>query len=84
MEEINENSIPFFLPKNIPIATKVNIVTALTTEADSPAIRANTHKRKIIQSVFINTPYVILSKGFNKKETSNKITPTCKPETAKM
>ena len=55
------------------MATKVNMVTALTTEAESPAIKANTHNKKMMQSVFKNLPYLILSKGVNRKEINNKI-----------
>ena len=81
---MNENSITYFLLKNNPIARKVNMVTALTTDAERPAIKANVQRRITIQRVFINVPYFILSIGFKRKDKINKIIPTCKPETAKI
>ena len=52
IEEIKENSTTFFRCKDWPIAKKVNMVTALTTDAERPAIKANIHNNKTIHNAF--------------------------------
>ena len=52
IDEIRENVTTFFRCKDCPIAIKVNIVTALKTDADRPAINANIHNNKTIQKAF--------------------------------
>ena len=68
----------------IPIAIAVNIVTALTTDADKPAIIAKNHNNKTIKKILMIFPFLIFSSGFKMKDKINKIIPTCKPETAKI
>ena len=84
MEEINENSMTFFLRKVSPTDKKVNIVTALTTEAESPATKANIQRNKTTKIVLINFPFFSLSKGLKIHDKMSKMIPTCKPETAKI
>ena len=66
-----------------PMATAVNMVTALTTEADNPAINANVQSRKTTTINFIVFLFFNCSKGLNKKFSMSKIIPTCNPETSK-
>ena len=73
-----------FLFIDIATATKENIVTALTTEADKPAIKAKAQSNNKITKVFISSPFLRVSKGLKIKFKINKIIPTCNPETAKI
>ena len=84
MDEINENSTTFFLLNDNATAKKVNMVTALTTDAESTAIKANIQSNKTMIMVFKNNPYLILSRGLKIKDKIHRITPTCNPETAKI
>jgi hypothetical protein len=65
-------------------ATKENMLTALITEGDRPAMTAYPHK---IPTVIIKTivfPLGISSKGFSKNLHSNNTIPICNPETARI
>jgi len=66
------------------MATAENMVTALTTDADKPAIIANPHNKETISIVLISFPFFNLSKGLSRTVTINKTMPTCSPETAKI
>ena len=84
IEEIKENNTTFFCLKDKPMAKKVNIVTALTTEADNPATKANIQSKTTITQVFTILPLLIRSNGFSNQDKIHIKTPTCKPETAKI
>ena len=68
----------------MPIATMLNMVTALVTEADKPAIIAKHQRRITMIKVLIIVPCLNLSIGLNKKFRISKTIPTCKPETARI
>ena len=84
IEKIKECSTAFLLLKNWPKAIAENMVTALITDADNPANMAKNQRDKITKTNFINLPLLTLSSGFSIKESINKITPTCNPDTAKI
>ncbi len=84
IEKIKAYSTAFLLLKKLPKAIAENMVTALVTEADIPANTAKNHRNKITKTNLINLPLLTLSRGFNRKESINKIIPTCKPDTAKI
>ena len=57
--------------------------TALSFEAEKPAMNAKTHNKNTIRTSFIKLPYFNFVIGLNKKESINITIPTCKPETSK-
>lgn len=73
-----------FRRSNCPTATKVNIVAERVTDGAKPVIWAYNQITKIIKTVLIILERRNNSKGFNKKLTIMKITPTCIPETHKI
>ena len=62
----------------------LNIVTALVTEADKPATIAKLQRSNTIINIFIYFPNLTYSIGLKMKFKSNRIIPTCSPETAKI
>ena len=60
------------------------MVTALTTDAERPATKANIQSNKIMKTVFKNLPFLSFSKGLKNQDKMSKIIPTCKPETASI
>src|SRR5690606_41075311 len=63
-------------------ATRLNMSAALVTDADNPAITANTQRQTMIRIILYMCPCLINSIGLKKKFKNNNIIPTCKPETA--
>ncbi|GAA4273840.1 hypothetical protein GCM10022258_31340 [Aquimarina gracilis] len=69
----------------MPIARKENMVTALSTDGDKPAITAKDHRnRRLINKAIVFPFFVIFCIGFNNKLSSNSKIPTCKPDTARI
>lgn len=66
------------------IVTMLNIVTALVTEAERPAMIAKLHKIKTRMMVFMSRPLRNFSMGFSKALSKNKIIPICNPDIAKI
>ena len=67
--------------KNIPTATKENMVTERTTDGAKPATIPKDHNASNTIKSLNNEALGVLENGFNKKVMNNKIKPTCKPET---
>ena len=66
------------------IATILNMVTALVTEADKPAIKAKLHKTVTSRAPFKSFPCLKRSMGLNTKLKINKMIPMCNPDMAKI
>lgn len=66
-EEINEKEMVLRRLNERPTATKLNMVTALRTDADPPAMSAKNQSKAITKIIFINLPCRSLSRGCNKK-----------------
>ena len=72
-----------FPPKVFPISKKLNIVTALNTEGDSPVIVAKHHNDAIQIPDRTHRSLRFLMGCVINRSISNTI-PTCNPETASM
>ena len=70
--------------KTLASIKKVNIVVALTTEADKPAIKAKTHNKITTPIAFITYPFFKWVSGCKRNENNTIKIPTCNPETAKI
>ena len=62
----------------------LNMVTALVTEGESPAIMAKHHKKVTIINGLKTLPYLMCRSGLNIKLSIHRIIPTCNPETARI
>ena len=60
----------------IAMATMLNMVTALVTDADNPAIMAKLQSRRSMHSILMGLPCLRRSKGFNKTFSRSNIIPT--------
>ena len=70
--------------KSLATAKKLNIVTALVTEGESPESNANPHSRITIKMTWKKTPFFHRVKGFKTNARIMYKIPTCSPETAKI